>query len=118
MRRLKTMIKHQEMIDDSHECSLCGLNKEFVKFRVQVYKYQKNKVDKECTNCKLRQRHGLAVERPPVAERIKTYFEEEYMKFKVLRNNTQVGAIYAPNYTTALKRATKMYGLDVDVEEF
>ena len=39
------------------------------------------------------------------------------MRFYVYRNNEKLGIIYAPNYQTALERAVREYGMDVDVEE-
>jgi len=40
------------------------------------------------------------------------------MRFIVVdRDGNRVGSVYGPNYETALKRAIKQYGMEVEIEE-
>ena len=124
-RTLRKMCKHQDRVKESHNCFNCGLGRPYVQFHVSIQKRTGYvSVAKFCTMCTARKDRGeeMRTERAPrlsgsVSRRVKEYFEEKYMLFKIMRGNKQIGSVYAPNIKTALKRAKVMHGTDVDVEE-
>jgi len=126
-RSKRSKCAHWDKIDPNHRCINCGKTKFDIGFAVNVSEVSdKVWVKNVCNKCVHLKRIGVVINTNPkraiftyrhVRDGIRQYFEDEYMLFKIIVNNKQVGSVYAPNIKTAQKRAVVMYGKNAEAEE-